>query len=246
MIRLRIHPDAAAAAHDVAAVLRSTVVASPACVLGLPTGRTPIPVYAQIVEWVASGAMSLEDVTTFNLDEFVGLGPDAEGSFQAFMRHHLFGRVDRRPAPRNFLDGLALDLDLEAARFERAIDDAGGLDLVVLGLGTNGHIGFNEPASELPARTHVVSLTDETRVANADGFAGEVPRVPTRAITMGVGTILAAREVILLATGASKADAVAAACEGPLTTHVPASLLQLHPRVTVVLDAAAAARLSRA
>jgi glucosamine-6-phosphate deaminase len=246
MIRLSIHHDAAAAAHDVAERLRRTVVESPACVLGLPTGRTPIPVYAQLVEWVRAGAVSFEQVTTFNLDEFVGLPGTSDGSFQAFMREHLFGRIDRAPAPRHFLDGLADDLDAEAERYERAIEAAGGLDIVLLGLGTNGHIGFNEPAEGLPARTHVVALTDETRRANVDGFAGDVARVPSRAITMGVGTMLAARRVILMATGTTKAGAVAALVEGPLTTRVPASLLQLHPCVDVVIDAAAAAGLRRA
>jgi glucosamine-6-phosphate deaminase len=246
MIRLSIHSDAASAAYDVAERLRSTVHASPSCVLGLPTGRTPIPVYAQLVAWVQAGVLSLEQVTTFNLDEFVGLSATDDGSFQAFMRHHLFDRIDRAPAPRHFLDGVAADMTAEAERYERAIDAAGGLDVVVLGLGTNGHIGFNEPADRLPARTHVVGLTHETRHANADGFDGDVSRVPYHAITMGVGTMLAARRVVLIATGANKVDAVAALVEGPLTTRVPASLLQLHPNAVVIVDRAAAAGLRRA
>ena len=167
------------------------------------------------------------------------------GSFQSFMRQHLFGRVDRAPAPRHFLDGLAADLSAEAERYEQAIADAGGLDLVVLGLGTNGHIGFNEPGDGLPARTHAVNLTAETRAANVDGFDGDVTQVPTRAITMGVGTMLQARRVIMVATGESKAEIVAAALDGLVTTRVPGSLLQLHPSVDVILDRAAAAMLRR-
>lgn len=243
MIRLTIHEDAAEAAHDVARRLRSAIESHPACVLGLPTGRTPIPVYEQLVAWVRAGDLSLGDATTFNLDEFAGLGAEAPGSFQQFMQTHLFGRIPPARAPHHFLDGLATDLEQEARRYEQAIADAGGLDVVILGLGTNGHIGFNEPAEALPASTRVVELTDETRRANVDGFAGVLDAVPHRAITMGVGTMLAARRVVLIATGASKAAAVAAAVDGPLTTRVPASLLQLHPHAEVVLDLAAAARL---
>ncbi len=243
MIQLTIHPDAAAAAHDVADRLRTLVTQSPASVLGLPTGRTPIPIYAQLADWIVEGTMSLETVTTFNLDEFVGLSGSHPGSFQFFMQQHLFGRIGRARAPRHFLDGLAADLSAEAGRYEQAIAAAGGLDLVVLGLGTNGHIGFNEPADGLPARTHVVELTEETRAANVDGFGGDVTQVPARAITMGVGTMLQARRVIMVATGESKAAIVAAALEGPVTTKVPGSLLQLHPRVDVILDRAAGALL---
>lgn len=221
----------------------AVVVATPRLTLGLPTGRTPLGLYAGL----SAAGLDWSGVRTFNLDEFEGLAPQAPGSFRAFMEARLFRHVNLRPDAIGFLRGDAVDPVAECARFEGALVAAGGLDLLVLGLGGNGHIGFNEPGPHLVAETHVVALEEGTRRANAnaEAFGGDWQRVPPRALTMGMRQVLGARRVILMATGAAKADAVAAMIDGPLTTACPASWLQVHPDVHVVVDRAAAADLGR-
>ena len=230
------HADASARA---CVIVADALRAQPALVLGLPTGRTPVALYAALadarLDWTAA--------RTFNLDEFAGLPPRHPGSFRTFMDEHLFSRVNLPAAHIGFLQGAAADEAAECARYERAIRAAGGLDLLVLGLGANGHIGFNEPGPGLRAETHVVALHASTRAANADRFGGEAARVPARALTMGMGHVLRARRILMVATGPAKADAVAALTRGPLTTMCPASWLQVHPEVTVLVDRAAAAQL---
>lgn len=215
----------------------------PRLVLGLPTGRTPVPMYRALVALHRQTRVDFSGATTFNLDEFVGLPAAHRGSYRAFMQRNLFRHVNLNPARTHLPDGNAADPYAEAVRYDAAIAAAGGLDIAVLGIGANGHIGFNEPATELPAGTNVVKLRQSSRVGNAAAFGGDVSRVPRHAISMGVGTILSARHVVLLATGAGKAAIIRKALRGPVTTQVPASLLQLHPRVVVVLDRAAAGRL---
>lgn len=216
---------------------------APRAVLGLPTGRTPILMYDQLAERQADGTLDFSGVTTFNLDEFVGIGEDHPGSYRAYMRRYLFDRVGLPKDQGHVLDGLAADADEECARFEAAIAAAGGLDLQILGLGANGHIGFNEPAETLQARTHRVQLLEPSRKANAGFFGGDLSQVPTEAMTMGMGTILKARRILLLVTGAEKADTVAAMLNGPVTTQLPASFLQLHRDVELICDGEAGARL---
>lgn len=199
--------------------------------------------YRELVRLHRDGDIDFSRATSFNLDEFIGLPEGHPASYQAFMHRHLFAHVNMDPSRTHLPDGRASDPRAEAQRYEAAIAEAGGLDLVILGIGANGHIGFNEPASQLTALTNVVTLRESSRRGNAAAFGGDVRRVPKRAISMGVGTILSARHVVLLATGENKADIVAKALRGPITTRVPASLLQLHPRVAVVLDRAAAAKL---
>lgn len=211
----------------------------PDLVLGLATGRTMERVYDRLA---ASGA-SFRRVRTFNLDEYVGLAPDDPRSYRSYMRRHLFERTDVDLANTHLPD-VEGDPGEAAARYEAAIRDAGGIDLQLLGLGENGHIGFNEPLSSLRSRTRDKTLTPETRVQNAAMFGGDPAAVPARAMTMGVGTILDAREVLLLATGPHKAGIVARALEGPITAMVSATALQLHPRCKVVLDEAAAGALA--
>ena len=177
---------------------------------------------------------------TFNIDEFVGVPAQHRRSFRAFMDRHLFCRVNIRTDHVHFLDGTAQDLDAECARFERAIVSAGGMDLLVLGIGANAHVGFNEPAAALFARTHRARLTLMTRRANAGPFAGRPSMVPREALTMGIRTMLTARTIVLIATGRSKARAVRAMRSGRITPTAPASFLQLHDDVTLVLDRAAA------
>lgn len=216
---------------------------SPRAVLGLPTGRTPILMYEQLAARHADGSLDFSGVTTFNLDEFIGIGEDHPGSYRAYMRKHLFEPVGLPKDQGHVLDGLAADPDEECTRFENAIAAAGGLDLQILGLGANGHIGFNEPADALQARTHRVRLLEPSRQANAGFFGGDITQVPTEAMTMGMGTILKARRILLLVTGAEKAETVGAMLDGPVTTRLPASFLQLHRDVELICDAAAGARL---
>jgi glucosamine-6-phosphate deaminase len=208
----------------------------PRLVLGLPTGRTPLALYAELVRLTRKGRVDWSEVQTFNLDEFVGLGRGDTGSYHTFMRDRLFDPIGLPPSHVEFLDGRAPDLEAECERYESSLARAQGMDVLILGVGVNGHIGFNEPGDELTARTHVVTLDQRTRAANALWFGGERGRVPTRALTMGMATILSARSIVLIATGDAKSDAVRAMLEGGVTTRVPASFLQLHPQVTVMLD----------
>ena len=223
-----------------AAALGRTVVDTigrlPGVVLGLPTGRTPLGLYAELVRLTEAEHADWFDVRTFNLDEFVGLAPNEPGSYRAFMQERLFRHVNIRSEHIGFLDGTARDVEAECERYERAIAAAGGIDLLVLGIGANGHIGFNEPADALVARTHLIRLDAPTRAANALWFGGDVLQVPRQALTMGMATILGARAIVLIATGEAKADAVGAMLYGDVTTAVPASFLQLHPQVSVMLD----------
>lgn len=239
-----IHSSARDAADAVAWFLAECLAQSPDLVLGLPTGHTPVPMYRALVTLHKQARADFSRATTFNLDEFVGLSPDDPGSYHAFMRRHLFAHVNLHPERTHLPDGTTGHPRREAARYDAAIAAAGGLDIAVLGIGANGHIGFNEPADALTSGTNVVTLKSATRRGNADAFGGRMSRVPTRAISMGVGTILSARHVLLLATGAGKASIIRRALQGPITTRVPASLLQLHPRAVVVLDRAAASGLT--
>jgi glucosamine-6-phosphate deaminase len=218
-------------------MVAEAVAARPAAVLGLATGETMRPVHAGLVALARAGRLDLGRVTTFNLDEYVGIPPDHPASFHSFMRATLFDHV--RVAAWHLPRGDAPDPAAEAQAYEAAIAAAGGIDLQLLGIGQNGHLAFNEPTSSLASRTRIKTLTAATRAANAPAFAPQP--VPDRAITMGIATILDARACVMLATGAGKAAAVAAAVEGPLGAHCPATALQMHPATTVVLDEAAAA-----
>lgn len=230
------HDVASALAHRVALALRE----NPVLVLGLPTGRTPLLFYEELVRLHADGAVDFSRATTFNLDEFVGLAPAHPGSYRRFMQRFLFDHVNADPARTHFLDGAAADPVAECARYEAAIEAAGRIDLQILGIGTNGHIGFNEPGPELEARTHKVTLRPETRRSNAALFGGDPAAVPAEALSMGMGTILHARQAILLATGHAKAGCVERVVNGPITTMLPASFLQLHSNAELMLDEAAA------
>ena len=238
----RFDDDDALAAALATRVLEA-IVANPELVLGLPTGRTPLAFYRELRERSGGNRLDWSQVRTFNLDEFVGVSGDDPGSYRAFMQAELFEHVSIDPAHIEMLNGCAPDLKEECRRYEAAIADAGGIDLQVLGIGANGHIGFNEPADGLCARTHIAELERKSRDANAQLFGGDWTRVPERALSMGMATILGARNIVMMATGAEKADAVFGMVEGLITTKLPASLLQVHPRVTVMLDESAASRL---
>lgn len=246
---LLILDDASLAAETVGRRIASALSRDPATVLGLATGNTMRPVYAWLVQSYRRREITFHRATSFNLDEYVGLPPGHSASFARFMQEHLFGQVDCDPRRAHLLNGLAPDLTAEAARFEAAISAAGGIGLQLLGIGLqllgigrNGHIGFNEPGAAFTSTTRAVTLTPSTRAANLQSFpAGET--VPDRALTLGIGTILRAREIVLLATSPSKASAVAAAFAGSISPHCPASALRLHGAVTLVCDRAAAAGL---
>lgn len=217
----------------------------PRLVLGLPTGRTPLPLYRALAKTHANGETDYAKATTFNLDEFVNLDPSHPGSYRSYMQEHFFRHVNLSPRRTNFLDGQAPDLDAECARFEDSILRAGGIDLQILGIGSNGHIGFNEPAPVLSPWSHRVKLTLPSRRANAGFFGGDLRKVPREALSMGVATIMHARAIVLVATGKEKAEIVAKTVGGQVTTRIPASLLQLHHDVKILLDEGAASELRR-
>lgn len=211
-------------------------------VIGLATGSTPIPFYRECVARVKEGRISFQDARTFNLDEYTGLSPSHPQSYRAFMDAHLFDHIDIRPDRIGIPCGHARDLKRECERYDRELELAGGIDWQLIGIGRNGHIGFNEPGAELSANTHVVKLTESTREANARFFENP-EEVPSAAITMGMGSILKAKRIVLIATGRDKAEAIEEALTGPITTLVPASFLQLHPDVVCLLDEQASSRL---
>ncbi|URN92468.1 MAG: glucosamine-6-phosphate deaminase [Candidatus Pristimantibacillus lignocellulolyticus] len=221
-----------------AAIIASVVQTKAAAVLGLATGGTPVGIYKQLVQTYERGLISFKDVTTFNLDEYVGIGPDHHQSYNYYMKENLFNHVDIDAARTNIPRGLANDLDIECRRYEQMIDDAGSIDIQLLGLGHNGHIGFNEPAADLSSSTHVVKLAEATKAANARFFTAE-EEMPSLAITMGVGTILKAKMLLLVVKGEDKAEIVKQALTGPITTDCPASMLQTHSNLVVLLDNAA-------
>jgi len=219
--------------------------AKPDVVLGLASGRTPVDGYAELRRLHAEGKADFSRASTFNLDEFVGVDAHHSGSFRQFMERYLFEGVNLDPARIHFLNGAAADPDAECERYEQAIRRAGGIDVQILGIGSNGHIGFNEPGEDLKVRAHRVTLAESTRRDNAALFGGDPARVPNEALSMGIGTILLARRIVLVATGAKKADCIRAALNGHLTTRVPASLLQVHRDVEFLLDSAAASLIDR-
>jgi glucosamine-6-phosphate deaminase len=233
-----IQPTVEAATKIAARLLGNLIREKPAAVLGLATGGTMEPLYHELV------AMKLDwsKLATFNLDEYIGISPMHPQSYHSFMCEKLFSHVNMNVRNVHIPDGLAKDVPAACLHYEQKISAAGGIDLQLLGIGTDGHIGFNEPTSSLASRTRIKTLTPQTRKDNARYF--ENPgEVPFHVITMGIGTILASRHCVLLAFGKNKAHAVAGAVEGPITSMNPASALQLHPKVTVFLDEAAASEL---
>jgi glucosamine-6-phosphate deaminase len=226
------------AAGMVARLLR----ANPAAVLGLPTGNTPGALYAELARLHRAAGLSFSRASGFALDEYVGIAPDHPGAFRRYLEEMFYREVDLPSERAHFPDGRAEDLPAACARYEAEIATGGGLDLVLLGLGADGHIAFNEPTSSFGSRTRLKTLAEETRAANQAAFGAEP--VPRHAITIGIATILEARRCLLLAFGAAKASAVAQMIEGPLTARVPASALQLHPHATILVDEAAATGLA--
>ena len=239
-----IRLDADSAAREAARLIAEELRANPQLVLGLATGRTMEPVYDNLVRMHREEGLDFSRCRTFNLDEYVGLATDDPSSYHHLMKERLFSKVNIDPRNTHLPDPKASDLKAECEHYEKLIAEAGGIDLQLLGIGLNGHLGFNEPFSALQSRTNVQTLDPVTLDQNAPLFP-EPSRMPRQAITVGVGTILVARRCILLATGKSKADIIARSLEGPMTAMITATALQRHPACTVVLDEAAASNLSR-
>ena len=238
-----ILPNADRVRQVAAHIVADRVRARSDVVLGCATGRTMEGIYDALVALHNEEELSFAKVRTFNLDEYVGLPPADPRSYHAYMRERFFAHVDIDIANTHLPDGMADDLEAEARAYEQRIAAAGGIDLQLLGLGRTGHIGFNEPLSALMSRTRDKSLTPETRKQNAPEFGGDPADVPARALTMGVGTILEAREILMIVTGSHKSAVLAKATEGPVTSMISATALQLHPNCVVIADEEAAAEL---
>ena len=238
---VHVFENAAQVARAAAALFTAQILKKPDSVLGLATGSTPIDTYQELIRLHKDGILDFSRVTTFNLDEYVGLPADHEQSYDYFMRQQLFSHINIKST--HLPSGIAPDMTQECRDYEELIKQAGGIDLQLLGIGNNGHIGFNEPADAFPYNTNITSLADSTIKANRRFFTSE-DEVPKTAISMGIGTIMEARSILLLAMGEGKADAILQMVEGPITPRLPASILRSHTSVTVLLDKAAASKLS--
>lgn len=237
--------DYADMSRKAANIVSAQVIMKPNCVLGLATGSTPIGLYKQLVEWYKKGDLDFSEVMTVNLDEYRGLHPENDQSYYYFMHHHLFDQVNIPVENTHLPNGLAQNPQEECNRYTDLIQSLGGVDLQLLGIGHNGHIGFNEPGESFDKQVHCVHLTQSTIEANKRFFAS-VEDVPKQAYTMGIKTIMQARKVLIIASGEDKADIVQKAFFGPITPQVPASVLQLHNDVTLVADEAALSKITEA
>lgn len=235
LIRAKDYQDAS---RKVANIISAQVILKPDSVLGLATGSTPLGAYRQLIKWCQKGDVDFSQTKTVNLDEYVGLSADHDQSYAYFMRQNFFDHININPANTNLPNGMEPDAEKEACRYDKVIDDLGGVDLQLLGIGANGHIGFNEPSDTFETGTHRVDLTPSTIAANSRFFANE-SMVPRQAYTMGMLDIMQARRVVMMATGENKAQAVYDAFCGPVTPQMPASIMQLHPDFTLVADEAA-------
>ncbi len=238
--------DAKAIGGVAADAIESLLGRKPAAVLGLATGSSPLAIYDELAARCGAGRLSFRQARGFTLDEYVGLPADHPERYRTVIDTVFVSLVDFAPGAVQGPDGLAADIPAACAEYENAICEAGGIDLQILGIGTDGHIGFNEPGSSLASRTRIKTLTRQTRIDNARFFDGDLDSVPTHCLTQGLGTIMAARHVILVATGPGKAQAVHHLVEGSVSALWPATILQHHPHVTVLLDGAAASRLQLA
>lgn len=235
--------DAECAAKRAAVYYKKLLSEKPNAVLGLATGSTPLKLYAELVKMCENGEIDFSKVTSFNLDEYVGLPEGDVNSYRYFMDENLFNKINIDKAHTHVPSGNADKVEEHCAAYEDAIKNAGGIDLQLLGIGSDGHIAFNEPTSSLASRTRIKTLTRQTIEDNARFFDNDPEKVPAHAITMGIGTIMESKQIVLLALGANKADAVRDTIEGAVSAMVPASVLQMHPNVKMIVDEAAAAKL---
>lgn len=238
---IKIFDNAEQIACTAAQLYKDLIGNKPNAVLGLATGATPVPTYKKLIELYNNGEISFKDVTTFNLDEYCDLDKHDKNSYYTFMHENLFNHVDVKEENVNFLNGNAKDCDAESKRYAEAIKAAGGIDLQLLGIGTNGHIAFNEPADKFTDEAFKVTLTQSTINSNQKYF-GDVP-MPRYAMTMGIGSIMRSKKILLIATGESKAKAIKAMVSGEITPQIPCSILNEHNDVVVMLDKAAASLL---
>ena len=241
-MRIFCEKDYDAMSRRAASIIAGEIVHNPACVLGLATGSTPEGAYKCLVDWYRQGLISFKDVLSVNLDEYVGLAPGHDQSYRFFMQSNLFDHVDIVPENTRVPDGLTADPKAFCDGYDAYIRSLGYVDLQLLGIGRNGHIGFNEPGGHFVKETHVVDLTESTIDANARFFASR-DDVPRQAISMGMGAIMGARKVLLCASGEDKADAICRSVSGPITPECPGSILQLHKNVVLVADEAALSKL---
>lgn len=220
---------------EAAKIIRDQVLLKPQSVIGFATGSTPIGTYEELINIFNKDLITFENVKSFNLDEYYGINPMNKNSYNYFMKNNLFNYIDIKEENINIPNGLAEDVEKECEEYERKIHEAGGIDLQLLGIGRNGHIGFNEPGEEFKAHTHLVELKEDTIKANSR-FFDSLEDVPTKAISMGVKTIMSARKIILIASGEEKADIIRETVYGSITPNLPASILQLHDDVTLIVD----------
>ena len=244
-MRIYLSEDYKAMSRRAANIISAQVITKPDSVLGLATGGTPVGAYQRLVEWYKKGDLSFAEIKTVNLDEYLGLSPHHEQSYRYFMQVNLFDHIDIKPENTHVLNGLAKDPQAECAAYNQLIRDLGGIDLQLLGMGHNGHIAFNEPGDDFGLETHVVTLTDRTIDANTRFFESR-DEVPRHALSMGIKNIMQARRILIVVSGEEKAETVCKAFAGPVTKDVPASVLQLHPDVTLVGDRAALSKLVEA
>jgi glucosamine-6-phosphate deaminase len=241
-MQLFIYDTAEACDEKAAQVIANQIQSKPDTILGLATGSTPVGTYQNLVKKYKAGEISFAKVKTFNLDEYAGLPQDHPCSYYLFMQENLFKDIDIPSESINIENGTAPNLEEECRKYEERISAAGGVDLQVLGIGHNGHIGFNEPNTPFESTTHVIQLTESTINANAR-FFDSADQVPRQALSMGMKTIMNAKKLLLIAKGTDKAEIIRKALQGPVTPEVPASVVQLHPNVTVILDKEAASKL---
>ena len=223
-------------------IFAAEITLKPDCVLGLATGSTPVGMYKELVEMYNEHRVDFSQVKTVNLDEYAGLSGDNDQSYRYFMNHNLFDHININKENTNVPNGTAADLEAECEHYEQVVASMGGVDVQLLGIGNNGHIAFNEPCEEFPEKTHVVNLTQNTIEAR---FFASMDDVPKKALTMGIGTIMKAKKIVLLANGAKKAQTIYDTVYGPITPKVPASILRLHPDVTIFVDEEAGALLKK-
>lgn len=240
-MEIKIYENAAEIGVAAAELYKNLINDKPNAVLGLATGATPVPTYQKLIELYNNGEVSFKDITTFNLDEYCDLDKHDKNSYYTFMHENLFNHVDIKEENVNFLDGNAEDCDAESKRYAEAIKAAGGIDLQLLGIGTNGHIAFNEPADKFTDEAFKVTLTQSTIDSNQQYF-GDVP-MPRYAMTMGIGSIMRSKKILLIATGEKKAKAIKAMVSGEVTPQIPCSILNEHDDVIIMLDKAAASLL---
>ena len=238
-MKLIVAPNYAGICEKAADIFAAEIHRNPACVLGLATGSTPVGLYQALIRRYQEGALDFSKVQTFNLDEYCGLAGDHPQSYRYFMQKNLFDHVNIPPEHTHIPSGIAVDPEQECRRYDALIESCGGIDIQLLGIGHNGHIGFNEPDDHFPVNSHLTRLTESTIQANSRFFASE-SEVPTHAITMGAGSILKAKKILLMASGEGKAEILCRSMTGPVTPFVPASVLQLHRDVVILADEAAA------